>query len=698
MTDIQYLDFIQQDPEQFNKEKEDARQEYIKVHGQKKFYDLYKECKHNDMLSHRLNDFRLTEDEKQKLFDTGIIYKNLNTLTFVETYMALYNNDMPVMITSDSILYALHKLYDNFLEEIEYYFGVNAIFNICENILKNLYSVQETEENKTYLQSLEIMFYVPLMLLNNRDRILTQDEMVKLWKKIIDESYKKITSSITKPKFVSQQVIDNILKQIMDFTDITLNLNQVSFEMNGTSFKPRGHYTKTEILQKYFKAFTWLSSLTINFKEKDTKEIYDNKLLLTILLHKVASCEMENIIKFEKFIEKIIGAPDSYTMSSFEELVKHTKDMTFDEIIEKKQNLCDSVILTKKSNLTNFGDMYDNLSEHSFGIIGKGLSYDHLLINELIDKKNKNRKYPSVFDITYALFQNESTIKQVKDRMENIYNSGRDGINYEDHINELKKKYENVFDKESNSLYEQELKILKSLTQDKIEDHPFNQDYWGFKQAQTQIAHYAELRHDNVLYAKENFGGGACCRHADLIIEPVPTFWKEIMILVDMLQDVVSMFGTENTSTRWTIRAFKSNIPKIIEYLENQMNNREQPQKLSEYLRGIINEFDGSGGRAYMGWYPKLFTREKDFLDFKPEVSSIFTGVPDLRDNGGIVHLGTGEVQIMYILVKNKTTNEQKIFLGPVYSAYEIITDYNTRYNDDEWLNEYKKNNKLDFF
>ena len=42
-----------------------------------------------------------------------------STWTFASTYLDIYNNDLPVFITSDSLLYALHKSCDSILTDLE---------------------------------------------------------------------------------------------------------------------------------------------------------------------------------------------------------------------------------------------------------------------------------------------------------------------------------------------------------------------------------------------------------------------------------------------------------------------------------------------------------------------------------------------------------------------------------------------------
>lgn len=47
--------------------------------------------------------------------------------------------------------------------------------------------------------------------------------------------------------------------------------------------------------------------------------------------------------------------------------------------------------------------------------------------------------------------------------------------------------------------------------------------------------------------------------------------------------------------------------------------------------------------------------------------------------------------------MKDKITNRQKLFLGPVYSTYEFMTPYGTRLNNKDWEEKHKNYKPLDF-
>ena len=112
-------------------------------------------------------------------------------------------------------------------------------------------------------------------------------------------------------------------------------------------------------------------------------------------------------------------------------------------------------------------------------------------------------------DLVYILFDNKAVLPKLEEQMK------QQGHLYGSYLNSLKEKTVHS----SNTLYAQELKMLAALTKS-IDEPPFNTINWGKKQAITQIAHYSDLRHDNVLYNDECYGVFDGCNYPDLMVEP----------------------------------------------------------------------------------------------------------------------------------------------------------------------------------
>lgn len=189
--------------------------------------------------------------------------------------------------------------------------------------------------------------------------------------------------------------------------------------------------------------------------------------------------------------------------------------------------------LAKSCELTKVGDIFfpgssiSGMTPVAFSLIGKGTTYDNSIINKMVDQiyakhnDGNTRKYPSIFDITYSLFGNPTSVDFLKE-----------GPNHSKYLDSVKSNYDDL---QANSLYDQELIMLKTLSI-KQNCEPFNSDAWLKKQLQAQIGHYSEIRHDNVLYLEEYFGMGLCCEYADIMIEPCLEFWKEFLKLVEVMK------------------------------------------------------------------------------------------------------------------------------------------------------------------
>lgn len=115
------------------------------------------------------------------------------------------------------------------------------------------------------------------------------------------------------------------------------------------------------------------------------------------------------------------------------------------------------------------------------------------------------------------------------------------------------------------SLYDQELVMLKALSI-KPNLEPFNSDAWLKKQLQTQIGHYSEIRHDNVLYLEECDGMCLMCEYADIMIEPCLEFWKEFLKLVETMKKLF------RPSSR--INNFSDIVKKFIVFTECFLNGK----------------------------------------------------------------------------------------------------------------------------
>eukprot|EP00968_Pinguiococcus_pyrenoidosus_P023556 scaffold3870_cov246-Pinguiococcus_pyrenoidosus.AAC.10 len=669
-AEIRFMDLVQMDIEDFNATQRQRQKQYQEEHGAAALRSILYGDVHHELKAQRTADYSLSEAEMQHLVESKVLIKSQEGPTsFARIMQQLYNNDMPLFVTSDCVLYAFHRFYDNWLKEVEISKLTGQFRSLCQELLEQLHSIPRTGKTTELLRDLEVYFTVPLAVLDGalvgadrRGRVLARD--------------------LPKLRYGGATALQKTMDSILRLQDMEVCINGVNIILNGSSMKPRGHYTESPELRSYFTAFTWLACFVVPIKLDETKMAETIAAVqLASALAKVAKPCMGKVAEFFAFIRLLVGEPDSYTLPTFlpviDELVPD--EHALDWIVEHGPELTEAVLpkLDKVSSLTTLGAGSTAETPWTFSLIGRGSNIDNFVIQRMVDEHLHTdegsppvpwRKVPRVHDLVYTLFDNDGVGAVLEEEMATL------GYTYWQHLRSVRD--EAAGHEYPRTLYNQELKMLRALGQDRALQAPFQTRAWKQKQAATQIAHYAELRHDNVLYVAECFGAMCCCEHADIMIEPVPLFWEEFAKLVDMMIEIA---GPSRV-----LMNFKHTIGNFREFLRQQEGGSVNPD-LVEALKSTVQlRYMGSGPPNYGGWYLSLFDDPERAFEQAAEVSSMFTAPPDIRGPGKILHLGTGVPNLMYILVSEENGGE-KVLVGPTYSAYEVVTDYDDRMNDEEW-------------
>ena len=528
-----------------------------------------------------------------------------------------------------------------------------------EKFKRQWYIIYEEEKKDAYKSVSNFNRFYGIHRIFNWDIAETE-----VYKKYV-ESFKEKTFNVEiKIKYTTEKNVVELIKKIISYQDISINFNNYEMKIIGTSFKPTSYYANSFTMEKYFMAFKLFSSIGVKFnKNNDKTYMLEDAIKTSIIISKL--CNDNNHIKeFNDFISMLVCKPFTYNVFNIPDFVNMNSSLK--EIYNALNDNMDSIV----------NEYLKNNTEFIFDIVGIGLPSDSKVLNELIDDKvidddgNKNYpKYPMIGDLLYILFNN-SALCDLENKK------------YVNHLNKLQSKHYNNFE---NTIYEQQLKMLSKLSEkDKRASFPFNTEKWSEKEAITQISELVYIRHDNVLYLKKLSGLCLMCEYPEIIVEPCLSSWKEFLVLIKMMRKI---------NDDEVMETFEETLKMLIEYLELQLDNKEINEELKKKVYSIARKKAGSGSSWYDGWFPKLFYNEKDSKQHKKEIMTLFTGVPDLRDDGKVISYGVGNVNFIYTLVKNK--NESKIFIGMIPSVYEVITSYGTEFNDNEWKEEIKNYNEL---
>ncbi len=228
---------------------------------------------------------------------------------------------------------------------------------------------------------------------------------------------------------------------------------------------------------------------------------------------------------------------------------------------------------------------------------------------------------------------------------------------------------------------------------------------WWQEKMNTQLASWAELRHDFMLYAKPSYTVDWACSFPESYVEPYPEFYRALKEFAAIAKDTFSILLPSSPSdVKGQILAYWERLGSIADTLESIAQKELARSPLTgdekQFLATMIQTTGRGGcggaaaisGREGAGWYIRLFygydRQEKEsrytLLDYV--VADVHTS-PD-NGRGWVMHAGTGPVNLA-VLTTEAPDGRLTSYIGPVSSYYEHVSVNYKRLTDEEWKTAY---------
>lgn len=651
--------------------------------------------------------YNLTDHEKSLITDHGfMVSERLKKVSFGQAMLEIFHSDLPVFVSTDAVLHALHISYDRILTDMEVGLLEDKLIELLWSLKNNFNQLNSMYSSNPdmldMLKDVDIYITVPLLLLEENATPYYSDNT-------------SMKDSILNWIYAEQGGVP---------TTIFSNTCRV---MDWSQFKPRGHYvnnTQTGInLEGYFRAMMWLgrielyliapSSLPVECPAQTFNDI-QRQAIDAFLINELFDLsnanplydEMENVIKF------FVGESDNVTlnnldylkealsMNSSDELLDSLKMVEFQDTL-KNQAFAYQLILSQILYSDPFSP--DSIKPASaFMMFGQRFVIDSYVTASVVFDRIKYygekicRLYPSTLDILFSLGNAAAAQLLINELDAFHYASNLAALRY------LIDHYDPDF--WGSSIYNYWLNSIRKLNpaQDRSDLPGFMKTaaFWQEK-LNTQLTSWTQLRHDNLLYAKQSYTGGSICSYPFSFVEPLPEFY---LTLKEFCVEASSFFSSLNFSD-------PGKKQMIIEYFSHFQNTADTLKSICEkelsgipfsaedisFLGAMLYE-TGESGISLDGWYPKLFYNDpssgsvgyEGLMENNHIVADIHT-TPTYCDGGmlgSISHVGTGNINLGVFVTPNYEGN-LTTFVGPVNSYYEYKTTNFLRLTDDEWASTY---------
>jgi hypothetical protein len=151
---------------------------------------------------------------------------------------------------------------------------------------------------------------------------------------------------------------------------------------------------------------------------------------------------------------------------------------------------------------------------------------------------------------------------------------------------------------------------------------------WGRRLLNTQLASWAELRHDTILYAKQPYTtGGNMCEYPDGYVDPYPAFYEKLAAYAARGQELVGRLDLGSSYSLQAIATYFDNLTQVTATLQQmaayQRSGTPFTQAQLDFLNQTVRIQSMCGGAYAEGWYSRLFF--DGAVDFDPTIADVHT-------------------------------------------------------------------------
>ncbi|AKB32447.1 dTDP-D-glucose 4,6-dehydratase [Methanosarcina siciliae HI350] len=632
-------------------------------------------------------------------------------------YVTLKDEEIPVFITTDSLLHLYHIQFDETLRQIEEKEFYDTLWETDLALLNS--SIEEynsaSGEEKEAARRNVAYFAVALSL------IQPKPEQVQ----VADEPYGFVDEALFPAGSVEkyQFEIPSFVKENADAELALIEAHEgfalspiFLYEEDYSQYVPRGHYTRSEKLQNYFRAFMWHGRMSMLLKDSliQSEDPAKDARIQTIQASLISS-QLENSPELLENWDRIYGVTAFYVGFS-DDLGPYEYMEAMDRVFgnEEREFNATSVeelkaVLAENQGPQIYGgtgncvlqppftpEQADECLENTTGFrfMGQRFIPDSYMFSNLVgaytgeytgdytkeaevpftlvisEAGRPIRGFPRGLD-AMALLGSERAVYWLDELNDSSYE------NYSVRYGELDTEFSNFSTADWNrNLYWSWLYSLQPLLKDYGEGYPtfMQTDAWQDKELSTSLASWTELRHDTILYTKQSYivleSAMDLPEEKTVVgyVEPVPDFYARLLALTKMTNQGLDEMDVLDPRSKARLANLENILSRLQEISEKELENEELTEEDYEFIKNFGDQLESVIAN----------------VDEKARKTTIVADVHTDGNTGDVLEEGTGYVDMVVVAYK---LPDDRILIGagPVFSYYEFKQPMSERLTDEKW-------------
>lgn len=583
---------------------------------------------------------------------------------------------IPVFVTTDAVLHSFHILYDYALRlaEIEHFIADLETLNaVMLEAAEADYAATAGPVQEAAWQNLAFFAVAT--------KLLTPDADV--------------------PAPV-RDVVEEELALIKAHAGITFS-PIFGYREDYSQYVPRGHYTRNEDFQCYFRAMMWYGRMAFHLVNPDDPEAAQRETRGALLIVR-ALYQADVLDTWERIYEPtafFVGAADDLTVYDYADVAQEVYGGLPDPYALADEALLDEFTATARqlhppAIVGGYVTDQENPKEVTMGFrfMGQRFIPDSYMFQQLVYDKVKGyrgagtpftmspsqagpiRAFPRGLDVPAVLGSGRA--------LEILTAEGdTDYDGYAEQLAKLQAEFAALPQEQwTSNLYWNWLYTLRPLLEVKGEGYPafMQSPAWTDKDLHTWLGSWTELRHDTILYAKQSYAIMATSampepEPARGYVEPQPEVYARLAALTAQMQAGLGDRGLLNDEMAGKLGRMEQLLLALKDISEKELRGEGLTDEEYATIRTVGDALEG-------------------LTTFSEEVEGEITSAADERialiadvhtdpNTSQVLEEGVGDAFPIYVVVL--VDGRQVVTLGGVFSYYEFKWPMDDRLTDEAW-------------
>ncbi|MBP3512279.1 MAG: DUF3160 domain-containing protein [Prevotella sp.] len=582
-------------------------------------------------------------------------------------------HDFPNFVTTDMHMQLLHMYFSNILEEIERTSLSKSLKVIVTSLHGSMKAVAAKAQDGATREAAEHnMAYLAICgrLLGTGDAM----EVPARYRQTVAEEVEKVM-------------------QCADATSPFLGYDRVEFMYS--QFRPRGNYSRSEDMKRYFRAMMWFQYTPRCLGDK-------REMRRAVLLADAANSNFyvaKGLRRIDTALQLLVGQSDGVSLLDLAGRLKAQRMpaarlMTDDRALAR---LMQTMMQLSRSK-TRIRPKIEVTCPEKMWLMPQRYLYDNEVLQELVDVKTMpetRRGNPKGLDVMAAFGSAAAGSILIKELKE-----AEQWPEYARRLDSVKAIMPQM--SRDSTVYNLWMKAVTAMQTAENSRYPYfmKTPQWDRKNLNAALASWTELKHDVVLYSKQAMAaecGGAIPDPVVVgYVEPNVAYWQSMLGLLRHVRLTLERNGLLTQRSRTLTAQIEEQTQFLLDMSEKELAGRRLTESEFRSIEKIGSTYEWltldiiKGGKQNDGMVWEDVQGPDKSVSV---VTDVYTANAPNNPRQGVLHEGVGFVDDIFVVVE--INGLLHLTRGAVFSYREFMMPPGERLTDEEWQQMLEKDPRM---